>query len=387
MNLNNKTNNKRKIDSRSPQQGESPDSKVYKQSEGNTPQIQYAKRQGLSPNKTKTKSPGSLNEKGKKMFPPNETLIITSRTKQFLLLTLNSLHYLIKTMIGSVNDQAIEIKPLKNSVMVFAPSESIRRKILGLNKLGKFQIKVTKFDTDHKKKITIEAAATKEKTENKVIKNRVYKVKPKPVDTEILNIKKQENMLRLTGVDIKIVKQLGKAGYLLVTLSDKHAQIKSISLTTQGQEYDLLPYKPNPKFCTKCASLGHYTKQSRKSTNTCIKCAYKHATKNCNECNNCGDKRQAMDKSYPQYIFQKQVLENMYSYKMSFEQAKQKAQQKGETIPKIISSPVSKGETIPKIISSPVSKGETIPKICTVIKCRLNKLNKRHNKKVKPYLK
>ncbi|CAC5381197.1 unnamed protein product [Mytilus coruscus] len=318
------TNNKRKIDSRSPQQGESPDSKIYKQSEGNSPQIQYAKRQGLSP--TKTKSPVSLNDKGKKMFPPSETLIITSRAKKFLLLTLNSLHYLIITMIGSVNDQAIEIKPLKNSVLVYAPSETIRRKILGLTKLGKFQIKVSKFDTDHKKKITIEAAATKEINENKVTKNRVYKVIPKPVDTEILNIKKQENMLRQTGVDIKIVKQLGKAGYLLVTLSDKDSKLKSIPLTNQGQdlEYDLLPYKPNPKFCTKCASLGHYAKQCRKTINTCIKCAGKHATKNCNgknlKCNNCG--------------------------------AKQKAQQKGETIPKIINSPVSEDETIPKIIST-----------------------------------
>ncbi|CAC5388092.1 unnamed protein product [Mytilus coruscus] len=155
---------------------------------------------------------------------------------------------------------------------------------MSLTKLGKFQIKVSKFDTDHKKKITIEAAATKEINENKVTKNRVYKVIPKPVDTEILNIKKQENMLRQTGVDIKIVKQLGKAGYLLVTLSDKDSKLKSIPLTSQGQdlEYDLLPYKPNPKFCTKCASLGHYAKQCRKTINTCIKCAGKHATKNCN---------------------------------------------------------------------------------------------------------
>ncbi|CAC5410628.1 unnamed protein product [Mytilus coruscus] len=225
------------------------------------------------------------------MSPPNETLIITSRAKQFLLLTLNSLHYLIITMIGSVNEQAIEIKQLKNSVLVYDPSESIRRKILSLNKHGKFQIKVTKFDTDHRKKITIEAAATKEKNENKVTKNRVYKVIPKPVDTEILNIKKQENILRQS-------------------------------------------------------SLGHYAKQCRKSINTCIKCAGKHATKNCNDktikCNNCGGKNQAIDKSCPKYIFQKQVLENMYSYKMSFQQAKQKAQQKGETIPKIISSQVSK---------------------------------------------
>ncbi|CAC5388091.1 unnamed protein product [Mytilus coruscus] len=37
---------------------------------------------------------------------------------------------------------------------------------------------------------------------------------------------------------------------------------------------------------------------------------------------------------------------------MSFDQAKQKAQQKGETIPKIINSPVSEDETIPKIIST-----------------------------------
>ncbi|CAC5362522.1 unnamed protein product [Mytilus coruscus] len=331
------TNNKRKIDSRSPQQGESPDSKIYKQSEGNSPQIQYAKRQGLSP--TKTKSSVSLNDKGKQMFPPSETLIITSRAKKFLLLTLNSLHYLIITMIGSVNDQAIEIKPLKNSVLVYAPSETIRRKILGLTKL-------------------VEAAATKEINENKVTKNRVYKVIPKPVDTEILNIKKQETMLRQTGVDIKIVKQLGKAGYLLVTLSDKDSKLKSIPLTSQGQnlEYDLPPYKPNPKFCTKCASLGHYAKQCRKSINTCIKCAGKHATKNCNgknlKCNNCGGKHQAIDKSCPKYIFQKQVLENVYSYKMSFDQAKQKAKQKGEPIPKIINSPVSEDETIPKIIST-----------------------------------
>ncbi|CAC5422240.1 unnamed protein product [Mytilus coruscus] len=184
----------------------------------------------------------------------------------------------------SVNDQVIEIKPLKNSVLVYAPSESIRRKILGLNKL--------------------------------------------------------------------------------VTLSDKDSKLKIIPLTAQGQEYDLLPYKPNPKFCTKCASLGHYAKQCRKSINTCIKCASKHATKNCNDktikCNNCGGKHQAIDKSCPKYIFQKQVLENMYSYKMSFEQAKQKAQQKGETIPRIISSPVSKGETIPKIISpSNVTPGKS----------------------------
>ncbi|CAC5400748.1 unnamed protein product [Mytilus coruscus] len=37
---------------------------------------------------------------------------------------------------------------------------------------------------------------------------------------------------------------------------------------------------------------------------------------------------------------------------MSFDQAKQKAQQKSETIPKIINSPVSEDETIPKIIST-----------------------------------
>ncbi|CAC5405264.1 unnamed protein product [Mytilus coruscus] len=37
---------------------------------------------------------------------------------------------------------------------------------------------------------------------------------------------------------------------------------------------------------------------------------------------------------------------------MSFDQAKQKAQQKGETIPKIINYPVSEDETIPKIIST-----------------------------------
>ncbi|CAC5424832.1 unnamed protein product [Mytilus coruscus] len=37
---------------------------------------------------------------------------------------------------------------------------------------------------------------------------------------------------------------------------------------------------------------------------------------------------------------------------MSFDQAKQKAQQKGETIPKIINSPVSEDETIPKTIST-----------------------------------
>ncbi|CAC5409664.1 unnamed protein product [Mytilus coruscus] len=293
------TNNKRKIDSRSPQQGESPDSKIYKQ--------------------------------------------------------------------RSVNDQAIEIKPLKNSVLVYAPSETIRRKILGLTKLGKFQIKVSKFDTDHKKKITIEAAATKEINENKVTKNRVYKVIPKPVDTEILNIKKQENMLRQTGVDIKIVKQLGKAGYLLVTLSDKDSKLKSIPLTSQGQdlEYDLLPYKPNPKFCTKCASLGHYAKQCRKSINTCIKCAGKHATKNCNgknlKCNNCGGKHQAIDKSCPKYIFQKQVLENMYSYKMSFDQAKQKGQQKeDETIPKIIStSNVTPGKSYADSVKSKVINNDT----------------------------
>ena len=54
------TNNKRKTDSRSPQQGESPDSKIYNQSQGNSP-IQYPKRQGLS--QTKTKSPVSLNDK------------------------------------------------------------------------------------------------------------------------------------------------------------------------------------------------------------------------------------------------------------------------------------------------------------------------------------
>ncbi|CAG2219010.1 unnamed protein product [Mytilus edulis] len=292
------------------------------------------------------------------MFPPSETLIITSRAKKFLLLTLNSLHYLLTTMIGGVNDQAIEIKPLKNSVLVYAPSETIRRKLLGLTKLGNFQIKVSKFDTDHKQKITIQAAATKEINENKVTKNRVYKVIPKPVDTEILNIKKQENMLRQTGADIKIVKQLGKAGYLLVTLSERDSILKSIPLNNQGQniEYDLLPYKPNPKFCTKCASLGHYAKQCRKSINTCIKCAGKHETKNCNgknlKCNNCGGKHQAIDKSCPKYIFQKQVLENMYSHKMSFDQARQKAQQKCETIPKIIKSPVSGDETIPKIIST-----------------------------------
>ncbi|CAG2202474.1 unnamed protein product [Mytilus edulis] len=165
-------------------------------------------------------------------------------------------------------------------------------------------------------------------------------------------------MLRQTGADIKIVKQLGKAGYLLVTLSERDSILKSIPLNSRGQniEYDLLPYKPNPKFCTKCASLGHYAKQCRKSINTCIKCAGKHETKNCNgknlKCNNCGGKHQAIDKSCPKYIFQKQVLENMYSYKMSFDQAKQKAQQKCETIPKIINSPVSEDETIPKIIST-----------------------------------
>ncbi|CAC5425452.1 unnamed protein product [Mytilus coruscus] len=135
------------------------------------------------------------------------------------------------------------------SVLVYAPSESIRRKILDLNKLGKFQIIVTKFDSEHKKKITSQAANKKEKTENKankVTKSRVYQVIPKPVDTEIINIKKQESMLRHTGIDIKIVKQMGKAGYLLVTLADKHSQLKSIPLYDQGQDYDLLPYKPNP---------------------------------------------------------------------------------------------------------------------------------------------
>ncbi|CAC5370837.1 unnamed protein product [Mytilus coruscus] len=44
----------------------------------------------------------------------------------------------------------------------------------------------------------------------------------------------------------------------------------------------------------------------------------------------------------------------MYCNKMSFEQAKQKAQQKGETITKLISSPVSKGETRPKLIRSQI---------------------------------
>ncbi|CAC5400723.1 unnamed protein product [Mytilus coruscus] len=238
-------------------------------------------------------------------------------------------------MIGSVNDQAIEIKPLKNSVLVYAPSETIRRKILGLTKLGKFHIKVSKFDTDHKKKITIEAAATKKYTKIRLLKIESIKVIPKPVDTEILNIKKAGNYAKANR--------------------GRYQNCKTIS---QGQdlEYDLLPYKPNPKFCTKCASLGHYAKQCRKSINTCIKCAGKHATKNCNgknlKCNNCGGKHQAIDKSCPKYIFQKQVLENMYSYKMSFDQAKQKAQQKGETIPKIINSPVSEDETIPKIIST-----------------------------------
>ncbi|CAC5425453.1 unnamed protein product [Mytilus coruscus] len=138
---------------------------------------------------------------------------------------------------------------IRYSVLVYAPSESIRRKILDLNKLGKFQIIVTKFDSEHKKKITSQAANKKEKTENKankVTKSRVYQVIPKPVDTEIINIKKQESMLRHTGIDIKIVKQLGKAGYLLVTLADKHSQLKSIPLYDQGQDYDLLPYKPNP---------------------------------------------------------------------------------------------------------------------------------------------
>ncbi|CAC5390840.1 unnamed protein product [Mytilus coruscus] len=200
-----------------------------------------------------------------------------------------------------------------------------------------------------------------QKTENKankVNKSRVYKVIPKPVDTEIINIQKLESMLGQTGIDIKIVNQLGKAGYLLVTLAEKHSQLKSIPLYDQGQEYDLLPYKPNPKFCTKCASLGHYAKQCKKSANTCIRCAGRHTTKKCNnkkiKCKKCGGNHQTIDRLCPLYIFQKQVLEDMKSNKMSFEQAKQKAQQKGETIPKLISSPVSKGETIPKLISSQI---------------------------------
>lgn len=108
---------------------------------------------------------------------------------------------------------------------------------------------------DNKKKITIQAAVTKEKTENKVNRNRVYKLINKPVDTEILNVKKQESMLRKTVVDIKIVKKLGKAGYILVTLADKRSQLKSIPLYDQGQEYDIPPYKHNPNFLYKMSKF------------------------------------------------------------------------------------------------------------------------------------
>ncbi|CAC5368851.1 unnamed protein product [Mytilus coruscus] len=121
-------NNKRKIDSRSPQQGESPDSKAYKPSQGTSPpeQQQYAKKQGqvLSANTTKVKSPESLNDKGKKMFPPNETLIITSRAKQFLL-TLNSLHYLLITMIerSHVLPSTPSTSAERNHVLPSTPAE------------------------------------------------------------------------------------------------------------------------------------------------------------------------------------------------------------------------------------------------------------------------
>ena len=74
-------------------------------------------------------------------------------------------------------------------------------------------------------------------------------------------------------------------------------------------------YEPNPRQCFKCFGFGHGAKTCRK-TAVCSKCSSKeHSFRDCSEplcCPNCSESHNALEKTCPAYLFEKEVAKHKH---------------------------------------------------------------------------
>ena len=292
-----------------------------------TPNVRKEKRKA-SPGSTPQDQPAKKSVpdgEDKHKFPPQETVVVTSTNKKFLTLTIRSILTLIFTSLGgNVNSDTVKVKRIFKSktLLIHSPVDRIRSKLLSLEKLGDYGIKVEKYDPEFKARKNRENN-TKKENENKNAKVKINKVIKAPVHESIQTLKDQEKIISENcGFKVQLKKLNENA--LIATFDAEHTGQKEFQLNN-GIKYALTTFIPKPKICTKCGKLGHFTSKCKSVTSTCLNCAGNHETKACRsrklKCVNCKGNHSSLDKECPNYIFHAKVNEIMAKENLKLREA------------------------------------------------------------------
>ena len=298
-----------------------------------------------SPHQTSKQQKVSQNQINKNDYPVEETVVIKSSNRAFLNIMALSFQYMILSFLGDKSKESFKFRRLKSCYMVHVPLARLRSKLLDATKLGPYDVTASLYDPNFKSKNSHQKINKKSQDSP----NYIFKTIWRYIQTDVLSLKEQEQIIKQNNkIDVSL-KEVQKPGFLIVRLDSQLKDVKELKMD-HTLNYKLAEYKPNPKFCTVCAKLGHYAKTCKNQKQTCIKCSEQHDTKMCKsqiiKCNNCKGNHQANDKKCPQYIYQKTVLENMYAKFMTFEEAKQMATQNNKASTCLNSNAVKANKTV-----------------------------------------